>query len=76
MKLLIVVTCILANGQIVYPRGHYTTWPLCNKSIEYFQTGLYPSYENKHPLCWCHQADPEQMPLPERADDSDRKAPL
>jgi hypothetical protein len=79
MKLLIVITCILANGQQVHPRGSYTAWAPCNKYVEYFETQLYPTAGNNRPLCWCHRAPPERegVPAPSRAIhyDEDRKAP-
>jgi hypothetical protein len=73
--LYITIACWLANGQYVEPRGHYSKWGHCDKQTEYFETILFPSYGNKHPLCWCRQGSaPAPVKKTIRYDD-DRKAP-
>lgn len=79
MTLIIVIQCILANGQHVTPCGQYTAFAPCNKYVEYFQTQLYPSIDGRHPLCWCRRAPRDYVMsarcTKSREDDDDRKAP-
>lgn len=79
MTLIIVIQCILANGQHVTPCGQYTAFAPCNKYVQYFETELYPTSGNRRPLCWCMKA-PRDYVMPARCTktkevDLDRKAP-
>ena len=78
MKTLIVITCILAGGEHVSPRGHYDNFRICNWYAENFQAELYPRIGDKAPLCWCARSPKPLIPLPGRKIryDETRKAPL
>ena len=79
MKSIILISCILANGQHVDPRGQYFDFDRCNKQVVYFETKLFPTIGDKMPLCWCHPTD-ATVPVPKKKYkiiyDDNRKAPL
>jgi hypothetical protein len=79
MKSIILISCILANGQHVEPRGEYLSFNRCNEQVGVFETKLFPSYGSKVPICWCYQTD-STMPIPKKKYkiiyDDNRKAPL
>ena len=79
MKSIILISCILANGQHVEPRGEYLSFNRCNEQVGVFETKLFPSYGSKVPVCWCHSAG-EKPPLPKKRYeiryDDNRKSPL
>lgn len=81
MKSLILIPCILSDGEHFSPRGEYQTFKRCDELVERFETELFPSYAGKEPLCWCYRAPPA-VPVPGRAKrydardrDEDRKSP-
>ena len=82
MKALIVISCILANGQHYNPSGHYFSWDHCNMWVENFEKRIFETKGGKMPLCWCHARPDLQRsaPPPKRRPairySNDRKAPL